>query len=61
MIRIGGDFPTSDQCDIQTTWGTHIMNLSSKLSTGHGPWSHYNPNVTAYFIPPAVVAKIGGR
>jgi hypothetical protein len=61
MLRIGGAFPTSDQCDMQTTWGTHIMNLSSNLSGTHGPWSRFNPNVTTYLVPSAVVAKIGGK
>ncbi|KAF1991092.1 hypothetical protein K402DRAFT_323651, partial [Aulographum hederae CBS 113979] len=59
MLIIGGTFPISDQCDANTVWGTHNLNLGAS-NIQNAMWYDYMPNLTVYNVPKELIAVIGG-
>jgi hypothetical protein len=60
MIVVGGAFPAQQTtCDSQGTWGTHNLDLGQQNQ--HGDiWNTYQPNLTSYVVPSAVISAVGG-
>ena len=59
MIIIGGKFPLVDSCDSPESWGTHNLNLGQENSGG-SMWYKYQPNITSYTVPSAILSVVGG-
>jgi hypothetical protein len=60
MLVIGGTFPLSaGHCDSPATWGTHNLDLGQQNYAGK-MWNEYQPNITFYVVPPAIVSVVGG-
>jgi hypothetical protein len=57
MLVIGGTFPLTENCDYTPTWGTHNMDLGKQSGS---QWSDYRQNISAYVVPPEIVAVVGG-
>ncbi|KAF4313035.1 Galactose oxidase/kelch beta-propeller [Botryosphaeria dothidea] len=60
MLIIGGWFAQHQDCDSPNVWGTHNLNLG-KDGPQDAMWDLFYPNITKYFVPPEIVAKIGGN
>lgn len=59
MIIMGGTFPLTDDCDSRNVWGTHNLNLGEN-GPNKAMWDKFDPSITKYDVPDAIVAKIGG-
>ncbi|ESZ97136.1 hypothetical protein SBOR_2494 [Sclerotinia borealis F-4128] len=59
MLIVGGSFP-GDQfsCDTVNSWGTHNLNLNEPAA--NLPWNTYQPNLTSYVVPSAIISRVGG-
>ncbi|KAM0334351.1 hypothetical protein ACHAQA_001376 [Verticillium albo-atrum] len=60
MLIIGGSFPTIQDCDAQTQWGTHNADLG-RQNNNSSPWELYAPNKTSYAVPTDILSEIGGE
>lgn len=61
MLIIGGWFPNSTHidCDSPETQGQHNMIMGNNTSKKF-LWDQYDPKLTTYAVPSAVVSAIGG-
>ncbi|KAL2073942.1 hypothetical protein VTL71DRAFT_11268 [Oculimacula yallundae] len=57
MLIIGGTFPLNDDCDSQTVWGTHVLDLGKQSGK---MWNDYSLNITSYVVPPEIISVVGG-
>lgn len=63
MLIVGGSFPNDQsQCDSLPSWGTHNVNLNEPAAgqSAFNPWNTYQPNLTTYALPSAIVSVVGG-
>jgi hypothetical protein len=63
MMVIGGWFPDPGaiDCDSYLTQGQHGMYLGNNSGkTDNAIWAKYDPTMTSYAVPDAVVSVIGG-
>ncbi|KAM3072453.1 hypothetical protein ACMFMG_009254 [Clarireedia jacksonii] len=60
MIVIGGSFPGQQtNCDANNAWGTHNLDLGQQ-NPDKSMWNTYQPNLTSYVVPSAVISAVGG-
>jgi hypothetical protein len=60
MLVMGGNFTyTNTYCDVPAIQGQHNLNLG-QLDSTDAKWYSYLPNVTEYFVPPAILQITGG-
>ena len=60
MLIMGGNFTyTNTHCDLPNSQGQHNLNLG-QLDSTDTQWYFYLPNVTEYFVPPAILQITGG-
>ena len=59
MLIIGGSFPLSTDCDVPSQFGTHNLDLGEQNAKKE-PWQLFNPNLTTYAVPDAVIKAVGG-
>ncbi|KAH0845881.1 hypothetical protein FOPE_11663 [Fonsecaea pedrosoi] len=59
MIVMGGNFTNTTACDVPAIQGQHNLNLGQYDST-NAKWYPYLPNLTDYFVPPAILQVAGG-
>ena len=59
MIVMGGNFTNTTDCDVPDKQGQHNLNLG-QLNSNDAKWYSYRPNVTEYFVPPAILKITGG-
>ncbi|KIW89467.1 uncharacterized protein Z519_09623 [Cladophialophora bantiana CBS 173.52] len=59
MIVMGGNFTNTTACDVPASQGQHNLNLGQYDSTD-AKWYAYLPNLTEYFVPPAILQVAGG-
>jgi hypothetical protein len=62
MLIIGGSNSnaTTYECDVDSIWGTHNMNLA-KEDPEHAIWAAYQPSLTTYAVPNDITAAVGGN
>ncbi|CAD6450397.1 6d24870f-1839-4286-ab4a-165537742161 [Sclerotinia trifoliorum] len=59
MLIVGGSFPLDQStCDSPNSWGTHNLNLNEPVAGL--PWNTYQPNLTSYAVPSAILSVVGG-
>jgi hypothetical protein len=59
MLIIGGWFPSTPQCDAQSGFGQHNMNLGYN-GQQKTLWDKYDPKISTYFVPTPVISVVGG-
>ncbi|QSZ31600.1 hypothetical protein DSL72_001167 [Monilinia vaccinii-corymbosi] len=60
MLIVGGSFPKDQStCDSVNSWGTHNLDLNEPAANTL-PWNTYQPNLTSYAVPLAIIAAVGG-
>ena len=63
MLIVGGSFPKDQSnCDSSPSWGTHNVDLNEPApgQASFNPWNTYQPNLTSYAVPSAIISVIGG-
>ncbi|KAK6604993.1 cell wall anchored protein [Botrytis cinerea] len=63
MLIVGGSFPKDQStCDSPPSWGTHNVDLNEPApgQASFNPWNTYQPNLTSYAVPSAIISVIGG-
>ena len=59
MLIIGGTFPTTEQCDAPEQFGVHNADLGEQ-NAEKALWHIFDPNITTYAVPDAIVSAVGG-
>lgn len=60
MLIVGGSFPKDQStCDSVNSWGTHNLDLNEPAANAL-PWNTYQPNLTTYAVPSAIISVVGG-
>ncbi|KAL1842725.1 hypothetical protein VTJ49DRAFT_4363 [Mycothermus thermophilus] len=59
MVIIGGTFPTLDMCDSPPQFGLHNADLGQQ-NPDKALWEIFNPNLTQYAVPDAIIDAVGG-
>ncbi|KAH6849743.1 hypothetical protein B0I37DRAFT_95767 [Chaetomium sp. MPI-CAGE-AT-0009] len=59
MIVLGGTFPTSDRCDVETQYGLHNMDMGEQ-NDDKAIWQIFDTNLTGYAVPNRIISAIGG-